>query len=352
MVKKLNLTGIGRTLNNHNHERSNIRLVDRFLSNKFFQQNCHIVYQRIINQVVGNKIRPVIIVDWTKLPNTNHEALRAAYFVEGRAITLYEEVHPKKVVGNATVHKKFLEKFESLLSPICKPIVVTDAGFKNPWFREILKLEWDYIGRIRGKTLYGEDNVYKEITELFSKGTSEPKYLGRKMLTSKNKLLTSFYIYKSKIKGRKRYTKSGKVATDKDSKNYSRSYREPWLLVSSLDGQSNAKRIINIYKKRMTIEEAFRDMKSSKYGLSMENNKTIRSERLCVWMMLAALSCLIAWIFGYNAERKNLHYHFQANSTKHRRVLSFFYLGCQVIKRKMNIPIQLDNIFDQERLLQ
>jgi hypothetical protein len=30
-----------------------------------------------------------------------------------------------------------------------KPIIVTDAGFKVPWFRQILKLGWDFVGRTR-----------------------------------------------------------------------------------------------------------------------------------------------------------------------------------------------------------
>ena len=60
------------------------------------------------------------------------------------------------------------------------------------------------------------------------------------------------------------------------------------------------------------------------------------------------LASTVAWLVGLAAERMNLHYNFQANSVKNRRVLSLFFLGCQVIKRKMRIPIQAIRISIKE----
>jgi hypothetical protein len=47
------------------------------------------------------------------------------------------------------------------------------------------------------------------------------------------------------------------------------------------------------------------------------------------------LAALIAWLVGYIGEKKKLQYQFQANSIKKHRVLSLFYLGCQMIRRKI-----------------
>ena len=94
----------------------------------------------------------------------------------------------------------------------------------------------------------------------------------------------------------------------------------------------------------MTIEENFRDVKSVETGFSMNENKTIKAERLIIWLMLSALASLIAWMVGYTAEQLKLHYQFQANTCRNKRVLSFFYLGCQVIKKKMEIPIDFEKI--------
>jgi hypothetical protein len=94
----------------------------------------------------------------------------------------------------------------------------------------------------------------------------------------------------------------------------------------------------------MTIEDSFRDAKSTEFGLSLNENKTTIAARYAVWLMISTLAYLIAWIIGFSAEKEGLHYDFQANTYRHRRVLSFFYLGCQIARKKITIPIRLENI--------
>ena len=342
--RTLQLTALARAFDKNIQERSGIRKVDRLLANTYFQTNNSFVYQQLINWVIGNKQRPIIIVDWTKLPNTEHYALRAALAAQGRAITIYEEVHPKKRNGNGIVHKKFLGCLKQMLPSDCCPVIVTDAGFKNPWFKEVLELQWDFIGRVRGLTHYNDGKGYKENSHLYSKASYIPSYLGSWLLAKKNPLKVAFYIVKSKLQGKKSYNRNGSLKIDKDSKAFSRGYREPWILVSSLKGRTAAKKVVAIYKKRMTIEESFRDLKSSQYGFNMSDNKTIKSERLIVWLMIASLASLLAWLTGQAAEKLELHYQFQANSYRHRRVLSFFYLGCQIIRKGLNLHIDWRNI--------
>jgi len=348
-MKQLSLTALGRAFENRTQERSGIQKMNRMLGNVYFQEENKEIYRTIIEQVVGSKQTPEIIVDWSKLPNIEEYMLRASLSAEGRAITLYEEVHPKKKEGNRSVHSVFLENLKKLLRPDCKPIIVTDAGFKNPWFKKVLSLNWDYVGRVRGKVTYESNEGYKACKDLHQKAGKIPNYLGEKKLSKKNSLLTQFYLVRQNLKGRIKKAKNGKRSQNKDSKNYGQSYREPWLLVSSLSGYSVAKKVTAIYKRRMTIEEAFRDTKSSQYGFSMDENKTRNRERLIVWLVIAALASLWAWIVGYAAEKRGLHSQFQANTIRDRRVLSFFYLGCQVIRKKIKIPIDLRQIqFTQE----
>jgi hypothetical protein len=349
--KHLRLTQLGRVLETSGQERAGIRRMDRLLANVYYQSKSIIFYKAITRRIVGNQGRPVILIDWTGVPNSKrrakdgeHCALRASLIAEGRSITLYEEVHPKKKENNAQAHRAFLKTLHSILPTGCRPYIVTDAGFKNPWFKAVKSLGWDYIGRVRGKVHYDDSNGFQAVKNLFKKASSIPKYLGFLTLAKENPLKTHCYIYTHKLKGRKKLTKTGKVDKHKDSVNYSNSYREPWLLVSSLNGYSAPQRVIKIYKLRMTIEGSFRDTKSVEFGLSMNENITIKAERYTVWLLLAALASLIAWIVGYAAEQLGLHYGFQANTYRHRRVLSFFYLGCQIIKKKIDLSIQLDEI--------
>lgn len=342
--KQLKLSTLGRSLGKGLSERSGIRKVDKFLANPFFQNQSAQIYQCIITRVLGTQPQPCIGVDWTKLPNTNHYALRASLLAEGRAITLYEEVYEKAKEGNACVHRDFLKQFSRLLPPGCHPILITDAGFKNPWFKAVVKQGWNFIGRVRGKTQCGEKGRFAPCEALYQQAKSTPRYLGEKLLAKKNPLSVGFYTVTQKRKGRKGYTRTGAIRQDKDSKNYSRSYREPWLLVSSLKEERWAKHVVARYRERMRIEEAFRDTKSRQYGLSLQDTITLKPKRWVVWLLLAALATFLAWVFGYHAERQGLQYSFQANSIKHRRVLSYVYLGCQLIRKNIAIPIDLASL--------
>lgn len=349
--KQLRLTQLGRNLDTPGKERAGIRRVDRLLANEYYQTKPIKIYKAITSQVVGNQGRPIILVDWSGIPNSRsksedgeHCFLRASLIAEGRSITLYEEVHSKKKEQNHVVHKQFLETLHSILPVMCSPYIVTDAGFKNPWFRAVLALGWDYIGRVRGEVKYDDETGFKSIKALFNSASSNPKFQGNFKLSKEKSLKTNFYTYKHKLVGRHKITRTGKIDKHKDSIKYSKSYREPWILASSLKGFSAANRVIKIYKFRMTIEGSFRDNKSTEFGLSMNENITIKAVRYTVWLVIATLASFIAWVIGYAAEQQSLHYDFQANTYRHRRVLSFFYLGCQIVRKKIDIPINLDQI--------
>jgi Transposase DDE domain len=349
--KELKLSALGRALPIKGKERAGILRVNRFLSNPFYQNKSTEIYQCIIKKVIGNKRHPDILVDWSSIPNSHytteggeHCLLRATYAVEGRAITLYEEVHAKKQESNPKVHREFLKRLKTLLPENCRPCIITDAGFKTPWFKDVIELGWDYIGRVAcGTSDFDDGSGFQSVRTLFNRAKSTPQFLGTYILTKSNNLKTNFFIYKSKPKGRHKWTKtaSKKIAKDKDSKKYGKSYREPWVLVSSLNEKNIARRVVNKYKSRMTIEENIRDTKSVHTGFSMNENITFKSKRYTVWLMLAALASLIAWIVGFAAEQQDFHYAFQANTYRHRRVLSFFYLGCQMIRKKIPITINL-----------
>ncbi len=95
---------------------------------------------------------------------------------------------------------------------------------------------------------------------------------------------------------------------------------------------AKAKEVINIYKTRMQIEESFRDIKSHQFGLSMRYSLTRHQRRLTNLLLIGMLAAYITLILGYQAENLKLHYRYQANTVKDRRVLSFQYLALQIIK--------------------
>lgn len=342
-TKELVLSKLGRAIDSGIQERSGIQKVNRLLGNVHLLEEQKMISKVIADLLIGNNLQPEIIIDWSKYPNSEDAILRAALAVEGRALTIYEERHSIKKMGNRKVQKKFLIVLREVLPTNCKAIIVTDAGFHNDWFREILKLGWDYIGRIRGMKKYRlqDETKFHACKKLFKLATPKVKCVGEMILTKKNPMLSYFYIVKGKLKGRKALTKQGKIRRDKDSKGYSRSYREPWILVSSLKGRNTAKKVERIYFNRMTIEEAFRDLKSTRYGLGLDESKTKVKKRRDILLLIGMLATLTAWLIGLAGEKMKLQYQFQSNSIKHRRVISLFYLGCQIIRKKVSIKISL-----------
>jgi hypothetical protein len=340
--KKISVTSLGRAIGGSALERSNIRRSDRFIGNSKIHGEREAIYQLMMNRLVGSNLQPHIIVDWSHIPNTTHYVLRAALATEGRSLTIYEEVHPKEKENNAKVHNEFLDKLKELLPRDCCPIIITDAGFHNPWFKKVKALGFDYVGRIRGKKSYrmlGKKD-WQCCKDLFKKASYERKYIGEVELCLTNKLATHFYLIKNKKKGRVSLNKLGKKSQYKNDKEHSASANEPWLLATSLVKGRN---IFNLYAKRMQIEEGFRDLKSTQYGFSLEKARSKSIGRIEILLLIAMLASLIAWITGWVGEKMEYQYQFQANSTKKKRVLSLFFLGCQMIKKKINISMKAFN---------
>lgn len=335
-AKFFSLTGLGRALKTAAQERSAIRRVDRFFGNKRLQQDRLAIYRVICRLMVGPSQRPIVIVDWSTIPNKKDNVLRAALVTSGRALTLYEEVHPEKKYTNSKVHIRFLIKLKSMLDKDVKPIIVSDAGFGTPWFKAVQDLGWDYVGRIRGNKYYRLQNsvTWAPITSLHEDATTTPMLLGEIELCKEHRFKTTLYRYKGKALGRKNKTKRGNVKQNGQSKKHAKGNKEPWLLVSSLlINSKTAKKIVGIYSLRMQIEEGFRDLKSTKYGFGFEHVNTLHIYRLNIFFLIAMLAAFIAWVIGWLAEKVNLQAQYQANSTKRKRILSLFYLGYRIILR-------------------
>ncbi len=339
--KQLSVTGLGRGIDKQIQEHSCIRRSDRFVGNKFIAAELNPIYKQHIENLLGKQKRPKIIVDWTHVPNTRFYVLRAALVSIGRALTLYEEVHDEKNFGTVKTETKFLTNLGKLLGDDYRPIIITDAGFRNPWFKHVLKHGWDFVGRVRGTHKYYDSTDWYECKSLHLAATEKGFHTGKILLCKTNTVeayLCAIKEGKHKNKRKKKY-RSMTVGA-KDIKNYRRSADEPWILATSLpcNNMIQIKRINKIYKTRMQIEEGFRDLKSPKYGFGLRYAYSRSKERVRILFVLAMFASLIAWLTGYVAEGSKLHYQFQSNSIKNRRVVSLFYLGCRIIKRGIRMP--------------
>ena len=168
---------------------------------------------------------------------------------------------------------------------------------------------------------------------LYEKATYQAHYLGEYTTTRNTPIKSHLYLVKQKAKGRHRYNQDGSRTSRGQSEKISKREKEPWLLTTSLQGgQDEAQRIVTCYKTRMQIEEAFRDTKSHRLGFSASESLTRQQTRLEILLLIGALATFFTWLMGVLAELKQWHRQYQSNSNKTRRVLSIFFIGCQVAK--------------------
>lgn len=334
--QRLSLTQLGRRLCSKALTKHKIKRIDRLLGNPHLHQERTAIYQFLCRELLKGQSQPVIIVDWSDLTKErDYHLLRASVPVGGRALTLYEEAHPEQANNNHKVHVKFLNTLQSLLPEGCQPIVITDAGFRNPWFKAVLALRWDYVGRVRNRDLLKPINkvIWESCKTLYRKANYQPHYLGEYAVVRSNPIDTHLYLIKQKPKGRHRYNDDGTRTKRGHSEKMARRQQEPWLITTSLSGeQKDAQRIIKLYKTRMQIEEAFRDTKSARLGFSVSESLTRNLERLEILLLIGALATFMAWLLGIVTELKHWHRRYQSNTNRTRRVLSTFFIGCQVAK--------------------
>src|SRR5579871_1880358 len=153
--KKLTLTGIARNIHSKAKEKHLIRNVDRLLRNQKLQNETNLFYKVLCSFLINENTQPLVNVDWSCVnKRKDWHILRASLVLQGRGFVIYQEVHPRGCENSPKIEKRFLSMLKTIIPNNVKPIIVTDAGFRGTWFKEVEALGFDWIGRVRNKTCY------------------------------------------------------------------------------------------------------------------------------------------------------------------------------------------------------
>ena len=340
---RIALTALGRSVATETSDKHGIKRVDRLLGNAALHGEREDIYGALARLLISWWQRPIILVDWTD-SGTHLCVLSAALAFEGRGILLWSEAHPLAKLSNADVEREFLFRLHALLPAGCLPIIVTDGGFHVPWCREVERLGWDYVARVRGKVMVRPAGTLEWIycKQLFALSRSRPRDLGEwdivRCQDHRCRLVTA-----DRRSRRAKLPPSPYRRRRHAQQKIAESAREPWLLATSLLDDT-ARRVVNIYWCRMQIEQSFRDLKSHRFGWGFEDVRTIRPERVDIILMLATLATFAAILVGLAAERDGRQYAFQANTIRTRRVLSLVWLGQRIIARGKEPESLLDTV--------
>lgn len=324
---RLTLTDIGRRFGGEASLRNRIKRADRLLGNRHLQGQARTIYGALALTLLRGIAEPLIVIDRSDLKaDQSLHLLRASVPVGGRSLTLYEEVHPQGKLGNRQVQHRFLQRLARMLPASVEPIVVADSGFKVPFFREVERLGWRWVGRVRGRD-YVKLKRWRSCQRLFEEATTTPTCLGSGAWIRSNPLRAICVLVRLPRQGRQAKTAAGKRAHSKKSQQAARSAREPWLPVASTRfADWPAKRVVRVYRQRMQIELGFRDMKSAHFGEGLERSAASGTGRFTVLVPIASLAAILLWLIGTAAEHAGLHERLRPGSRK-RRAYSRLFLA-------------------------
>ena len=135
---RLALSHPGRRRAGRAFSKHRIKTVDRSLGTPHQQWERNGACRALVRTVLGSVARAVLLVDRADSALAHKLLiLKAGVPFKGPAISLYEVVHSMHCFNNARIHRRFLHRSQSILPEGSRSIVVADAGFRGPWFRDV-----------------------------------------------------------------------------------------------------------------------------------------------------------------------------------------------------------------------
>jgi len=334
--KQLTIVEIGRHLKSDIKLKYRVKKVDRLLGNKNLYSELDVLYTGLSNYVfkylAQDKYSP-IVVDLCFLKDTHDiQMLSAEIATQGRTVPLYREVF--KVGELKGKEKNFISKLSKCIPDDRDVLIIMDAGFGDDWFEAIESQKWFWLVRARsGKYIkLSDEEEWREASDLFDYAKTRAKCYENAYITKSHSRSCRIILKKgSEISKRKKPIKLPRNYNSANG-NYKRLAKEPWILATNLPKAYNTTQIIYAYKKRMQIEESFRDIKSTRYGLGSRYIQTRCIYRWGIAMLIAAIAQITLWIIGIIGHSQGFQKIFQVNTVRDKKQFSYFYLGQLIVE--------------------
>ena len=331
------LSGIALWLGGPTRYKHRLKSVDRILGNRALHEWRDELYRQVADLWLKDLARILVVIDWSDLSKDQRwHCLRASVVVQGRSITLYEQVHAQKKLSNPAVHREFLRRVAAILPAASRPIVMTDAGFHSPWFKAVTERGWDFIGRVRGRNRLSlcDCQDWTPARDLYARASTQARDLGLGAYARANPVSVRAVLARRPSKDRHRLNMYGQKRVGRSSAKAARSAREPWLLVCSpsLD-HLRPQAIVALYAQRMRIEQSFRDTKNLRWGLGLEVSRSRSRVRLEMLLLIAHLASLTQRLLGECAKQHQQELQFMATRRADRAEISVLTLA----RRMLNV---------------
>lgn len=329
----LSLSQLARKLHSRVALRHRVKRMDRLLGNKAIHARRAEVYGSLARHWLSGLGPLLVVVDWSPLTKDQRwHLLRASLAVEGRSVTLYEEVHPRHRLNSRWVHQRFLGQLRRLLPEGCAPIVMTDAGFRSSWFDSLERRHWQWIGRIRNRDRVSMDGApWQAVKKLYEMATEQPREFAHVLHVRNRPTPRRLVLVKKAPKGRVRQTCFGLRCHSKHSQQVAKRESEPWLLACSAGlAHLTPSAIVALYAQRMRIEQSFRDTKNSHLGMGLSDARSRSAQRFEMLLMIGHLASWLLRLIGESAQQKQLTLRFQSTGRRNRKEISVMTLATRV----------------------
>ncbi len=338
--RRLTLIDVARAWPEAERIRATLKALDRLLGNPHLHAEREHVHAAMARWLLRGP-HPVIVLDWCDLKaDRRWHLLRAAVPVGGRTLTILDMVFPDGQQGSPAAEKRFLQRLATLIPHHVKPILVTDAGFRAPWFRAVETMGWYWLGRLRHRTLVkpvevsDESEAWVPCRALYELAVAAPRDLGLMDTVRAKPWRCRVVVHAKPPKGRKQRNRQGLPSRTKKCKENAAREREPWLLVASPALKHlNARQVVALYARRMQIELSFRDLKSHRYGHGFEDSLTRKGKRIEVLLLLHTMAAFASWLVGMACETAGIDQWLTPCRAK-RRLYSIMRLGREALVRR------------------
>lgn len=356
--RRLTLMDVARAWPDATRVRAPLKAFDRLLSNRKLHAERTLIDQDMARWLLRGP-QPVILIDWSDLkPDKSWCLLRAAVPVGGRTLTLLDMVAPGREQGAPGPEKRFLQQLAGLVPKGVVPILVTDAGFRTPWFRAVEAMGWRWVGRLRGRTQVkpraapDTPDQWIDSRQLHVLASPRPYELPPMLSNRSDPIACRLVVYAKSRRGRKcaNRRQPGKISRASMSLKAAAREREPWLIVASPELQApSARQLTNLYARRMQIELGFRDLKSHRYGQGLEDSLTRQGARLQILLLVSTLASFVSWLAGLGCEATGIAQWLLPHRTT-RKLYSTLRVGREALVRRWTLE-PISNWLDRLRSL-
>lgn len=277
--------------------------IDRFLTKSSLSLS--VSQEALGRYLLAGHTQAVVAMDWTEFDNDDHSTL-AIYLLtaHGRALPLLWETHQKSTIADkrTAIELDCVRRLAAMVPEGCNIVLTADRGFGYQELVEVLhEVGLDFVLRVRNNVYLTDERGESRVTGDWLHPSGRARMLRGVSITRDKTEVEAFVAVKAK------------------------GMKEPWFLVSSLSGLT-ADAIVQLYGKRFSIEETFRDQKDDRFGLGLRATRIRSTGRRDRLLLICALAYLFIVQLGQAGEDAGLDRMLKVN-TSSRRQLSLFNQG-------------------------